>query len=301
MPHREILGKLDAPFPYACYKANYEGYASVSPQMTSDRLNEVFGPAGWKLEVDNETVDNYSVSIRGRLSIKNEQGEWIGKTQYGDAVMVILNGKTEPSVQASLDARKKAMSDSLKKCASLFGVASHVYTGRVEVIKGKNSDYYKVIRALDLVASEHKEGICVLPDDFKAYYKEQNWEGVFVSDVNKALSQRVPHSSRSEDPAHPLQSRNSSYKDQKQTTSNPVAKPPEAHLHFELKDVNAHTGGDQSVYYELLCLYGTGECSVFAVGEVIKDVEQLQYGSKFNMDTQLQGGRRVVTSIQKVS
>lgn len=196
MPHQEILSKLDAPFPYSCYKANYDGFASVSPQSTSDRLNEVFGPVGWKLEVDNETVDNLSVSIRGRLSIKNDQGEWIGKTQYGDAVMVVLTGKTEPTVQASLDARKKAMSDTLKKCASLFGVASHVYTGRVEVIRKNNGNYSKVIKALGLVEYEHKEGICVLPDDFKAYYEERNWEGVFASAVNKVMSQRTPNNTR---------------------------------------------------------------------------------------------------------
>lgn len=60
-----LFERLNAPFPYQEYSVNYDGFVSVSPQATSDRLNEVFGPEGWKLEVAEQIVDMqlFSVSI----------------------------------------------------------------------------------------------------------------------------------------------------------------------------------------------------------------------------------------------
>jgi len=89
-----IFERLNAPFQYEEYSVNHDGFVSVSPQATSDRLNQVFGPHGWKQEVLEQVVDmqKYFVSILGKISIRHENGEWIEKCQFGDAVMIVPKG-----------------------------------------------------------------------------------------------------------------------------------------------------------------------------------------------------------------
>jgi hypothetical protein len=184
-----VFDRLNAPFPYEEYAVNFEGYVSVSPQATSDRLNHVFGPEGWKLDAEDLHVDNglYTVSIMGKLSIRDQQGEWIPKTQFGDATMVIKKDEQTPRPQAILDAKKKAMSDAMKKCASLLGVASDVYRGRVTVVKNGSKDYFQLVRKFNLSTNKKafKDGIVILPHEYKSYYAANNWFGIFESDLHE--------------------------------------------------------------------------------------------------------------------
>ncbi|SDP01762.1 Rad52/22 family double-strand break repair protein [Paenibacillus sp. yr247] len=184
-----LFERLNAPFPYEEYSVNHDGFVSVSPQATSDRLNEVFGPEGWKLEVAEQIVDMnlFSVSILGKISIRDERAEWIEKAQFGDSTMVIQRSKTEPTAQAILDSKKKALSDAMKKCASLLGVASDVYRGRFTVVRKDTVDYKRLLVEFKLNSNskQFKEGIVLLPDHYQAYYLEKGWEGLFVSDFHK--------------------------------------------------------------------------------------------------------------------
>jgi recombination DNA repair RAD52 pathway protein len=84
------------------------------------RLNQIFSPVGWDFQVVSERVEPNEVVVRGRLMIKDHKnGYTVSKTQYGTK---------ERNAGVPLgDTLKAAATDSLKKCASLFGVALDVY------------------------------------------------------------------------------------------------------------------------------------------------------------------------------
>lgn len=188
---------LNEPFPYIAYGVNYEGQAYVSIQWVVDRLNEVVGPLNWRHEFFdvNESMDDFSVELLGRLSIWNDaRQEWMERANYGNDTMTILREAQTPTAQDRMDCKKSAVSDSLKKCASWFGVASDVFKGFIDVIKPKKSDgsnntlYHRLVAAHGIVDlyGAHKYGIPILPDSYRDHYKEKGWEGVFQSDI-KAL------------------------------------------------------------------------------------------------------------------
>ncbi|NHN33149.1 Rad52/Rad22 family DNA repair protein [Paenibacillus agricola] len=182
---------LNAPFHYDDYSVNHDGYVFVSPQATSDRLNQIFTPQGWKLEVIEQIVDMqyFTVSILGKIAIRSGD-EWIEKSQFGDATMVIQRGKAEPIPQAILNAKKIALSDCLKKCASLIGIASDIYRGKLMVLGNKTSEYLQMAGKfrLDTNKKQFKNGIVLLPDHYKSYYEKNNWNGIFASDLQSLSS-----------------------------------------------------------------------------------------------------------------
>lgn len=76
------------------------------------------------LETRTDTIeDKLHISVLGTLTIRTTDGKTIQKTQWGSQV---LKQKSEMG-----DALKAATSDSLKKCASYFGIAMDVYSGSV--------------------------------------------------------------------------------------------------------------------------------------------------------------------------
>lgn len=92
------------------------------------KLNETFGPLNWDIEVleegqterKNENKAEGEVWVRARLTIIDHvKGYKIGKTQYGQHPI-------HERVPIG-DAKKAALTDALKKCASLLGVAADVY------------------------------------------------------------------------------------------------------------------------------------------------------------------------------
>ncbi|WP_186446057.1 Rad52/Rad22 family DNA repair protein [Paenibacillus cremeus] len=191
--------QLNAPFPYAAYGANYEGQAYVSVQWVVDRLNEVIGPLNWRHEFFDvtENMDDFSVELLGRLSIWDEgKQSWMDRVNWGNSTMTILRNETVPMAQDRMDCKKAAVSDSLKKCAAWFGVASDVFKGCIDVIKPKKADgttniiYSRLIGAYGFVDQygSHRNGIPILPDSYQVYYKEKGWEGIFQSDLNALFS-----------------------------------------------------------------------------------------------------------------
>lgn len=196
----DLFKQLNEPFEYLEYKVNYEGYVAVGPQSIADRLNQVLGIYNWKHDIREFKEDrkNFTVSILGQLDVKDPSNDqWISRTQFGDKKVQKSSEAEEPTAQAFLDAQKAAVSDSLKKCASLFGVASDVYKGRVKGIKAKNennqpnkmylalADYF----GLDILYDNHfKLGITVLPDDYKPYYQKNEWLGIYEGDLKSVMA-----------------------------------------------------------------------------------------------------------------
>lgn len=108
--------------------------------------------------------------------------------------MTINRGEQEPKPQATEDAKKSAISDCLKKCASWFGVASDVYKRKVKAIKPQKSDgtpnalYQSLVQKFNLNSFDYKNGIVILPNSYKKFYADQGWEdGIFESDLQEVV------------------------------------------------------------------------------------------------------------------
>ena len=91
-------------------------------------LNRVFGPLNWNFKVIEEKQDPKGISVLGQLAIIDHvKGYRIEKEQYGGSAI-------KDNVPLS-DVRKAAATDSLKKCASLFGVAIDVYWPQLDNVE----------------------------------------------------------------------------------------------------------------------------------------------------------------------
>jgi hypothetical protein len=92
------------------------------------RLNAIFSPVGWSFRITergtterkNETSSEGEVWVYGELTVYDHaKGYSVTRGQYGQHP---IHQKVPIG-----DAYKSAGSDALKKCASLFGIASDVY------------------------------------------------------------------------------------------------------------------------------------------------------------------------------
>lgn len=93
-----------------------------------DILNRIFNYR-WNFEVEQEVVGKEQIYVRGKLTGYDPQtGTWISKTQYGGSeIKRFVTGLKVGLTMDIANDLKSAASDSLKKCASLFGVAKDVF------------------------------------------------------------------------------------------------------------------------------------------------------------------------------
>lgn len=98
-------------------------YTKVDPRLVMKKLDEKFGPLGWK----KETQITYSPTLPGGNFVKmghctlsvfdKDIGEWISRDDYGSPAA--WAGETEDKVIAS---------DCLKRAATNFGIARELYS-----------------------------------------------------------------------------------------------------------------------------------------------------------------------------
>lgn len=86
-------------------------------------LNQVFG-WDWDFRILDQQIGKKQVWVRGELAVR-AKGHTIVKGQFGGADIKFNRNTGEPVSIA--DDLKAAASDSLKKCASMLGVAGDVY------------------------------------------------------------------------------------------------------------------------------------------------------------------------------
>jgi hypothetical protein len=91
-------------------------------------LNFVFGFM-WDFEVKEHGLRGDHIWVLGALTVKDGKGNSITKTQFGRKEVAYLKDKahTEANMVDFGNDLKSATTDALKKCASLFGIASDVY------------------------------------------------------------------------------------------------------------------------------------------------------------------------------
>lgn len=115
--------------------------AYVDHAYVTRLLNEAFG-WNWDFEVDNEEIlyvgeqrRPFEVRCRGKLTVRNANGNAIVKMQFGSQPIEMLRDGSAP---VSLgDAFKGSASDALKKCASLLGIALDLYDSDSDVNQRK--------------------------------------------------------------------------------------------------------------------------------------------------------------------
>ncbi len=97
----------------------------VSVAYITKALNYIFG-WNWDFEVLEHGVEGGQVWVKGKLTVHGMQpGQTITKTQFGRAdIKLKRNSKDMLDFGNVL---KGASSDALKKCASMFGIASDIY------------------------------------------------------------------------------------------------------------------------------------------------------------------------------
>jgi hypothetical protein len=88
-----------------------------------DLLNQAFG-WDWDFRIIEQQIGKKQVWVRGELSVRFSD-HVVTKAQYGGTNIKVNRTTGEPVGIA--DDLKAAASDSLKKCASLLGVAGDVY------------------------------------------------------------------------------------------------------------------------------------------------------------------------------
>jgi hypothetical protein len=124
----ELYKKLTAEFPSeAMTKDMSRGFelTSIKAQYVVERLNEVFGPAGWKADYTVQLLDKEQGCIVKCVLIANSGGgeELIQRSAFGGSEIKKNIG----------DTIKSAMTDSLSKAASHIGIGNEVFKGKVKV------------------------------------------------------------------------------------------------------------------------------------------------------------------------
>ncbi|MBM9606741.1 Rad52/Rad22 family DNA repair protein [Desulfopila inferna] len=93
-----------------------EGHAVIK------RLNDAFD-GQWSFQVRSHDVLEAEVIVLGELIASN-----ISKSQFGSSA--ITKAKNSGEIISLADDLKAATTDSLKKCATMFGVGLHLYSGQ---------------------------------------------------------------------------------------------------------------------------------------------------------------------------
>lgn len=125
----------------------------------------------WDFEVVRENREGHHIYVYGKLTVNLPNGKVITKGQYGQAE-VKMNPRTGKPISLG-DDYKAAASDSLKKCASMFGIASDVYGGEefreVEMVDDKDAvdeppeDLADVAARVDEPSTIDKCTVCTSP------------------------------------------------------------------------------------------------------------------------------------------
>jgi hypothetical protein len=111
---------LEKPFaPEEISRREYDGLDYIEAPLIIQRLNEAFN-AEWAFEIQEHTILENEVIVLGKLTAQG-----VAKTQFG--AKQITRRKDDKKEVSLGDDLKAAATDSLKKCATLFGVALHLY------------------------------------------------------------------------------------------------------------------------------------------------------------------------------
>lgn len=129
-----LLGNTPKEHVYTRPGKGGQKFTYVTGIYVTKALNFIFG-WNWDFEVVQHGKEGNQIWVHGKLTVKSPDGtQTVTKSQFGRADIKYIKDKTRNSenmVDFGNDL-KAASTDSLKKCASLLGIASDVY-GKAEV------------------------------------------------------------------------------------------------------------------------------------------------------------------------
>lgn len=131
MSERQVVRLVQKTPPQHVYTRPGKGgqrFSYVTGNYVEKVLNFVFGWA-WDFEIVDKGKEGGQVWVQGKLTVKDDKGHTITKSQFGRAEIKFLKNSKE-MVDYGNDL-KAASTDALKKCASLLGIASDIY-GKAE-------------------------------------------------------------------------------------------------------------------------------------------------------------------------
>lgn len=126
-------------------------FSYVTGNYVEKVLNFVFA-WNWDFEVIAHGIEGGQVWVQGKLTVKSQKGDSIIKNQFGRADIKYLRG-TKTMLDFGNDL-KAATTDSLKKCASLLGIASDIY-GKQEYKQEANIE---IVEPSTITPAELKDG-----------------------------------------------------------------------------------------------------------------------------------------------
>ena len=143
-PHQRSVVGVPTPEEFIKTRKGKKGktFTYVEGGYVVARLNQAFSPLGWDFTILEKGFEKElnEVWVRGRLTIKDHKhGYEVSKEQFGTKKYY------KNDVELG-DTFKAAATDCLKKCASLFGIASDVYWGSYEEGEPVSGREIKVIQ-----------------------------------------------------------------------------------------------------------------------------------------------------------
>ena len=127
LSEKQVLKVLQKTPPAHVYERPGKGggkFYYVTGIYVTKILNYVFG-WNWDFEIISHGKEGGQVWVHGKLTVKDDKGHVIVKSQFGRADIKIK--KEDKSMLDFGNDLKAASTDALKKCASLLGIASDVY------------------------------------------------------------------------------------------------------------------------------------------------------------------------------
>ena len=131
MSERQVVRIVQKTPPQHIYTRPAKGggtWSYVTGNYVEKVLNYTFG-WNWDFEVVGHGREQDQIWVHGKLTVKDDKGHAITKSQFGRADIKFRKG-TKDMMDFGNDL-KSATTDSLKKCASLLGIASDIY-GKME-------------------------------------------------------------------------------------------------------------------------------------------------------------------------
>ena len=172
----QLMGKTPAKFLYTRPGKGGQKFTYVTGNFIIKALNFIFG-WNWDFEVMAHGKEGEQVWVQGKLTVKSPKGETITKTQFGRAD---IKFKKDSKVMLDFgNDLKGAATDSMKKCASMLGIASDVY-GKAEFKEETGND----------ILPPKPAGAVVVPVEIKDELLCANCDGI-VSQAGADFSKRL--------------------------------------------------------------------------------------------------------------
>ncbi len=138
MSDKQVVQMVQKTPPQYIYRRQGKGgqtFDYVTGWYVTKVLNYVFG-WNWDFEIIDKGREQDQVWVLGKLTVKDDKGHTIVKSQFGRADIKFFKAQPNRPVDYGNDL-KAAATDALKKCASELGVASDIY-GKAEFVEDGN-------------------------------------------------------------------------------------------------------------------------------------------------------------------